>query len=78
MGIPLRRGREFDRSSVDAQSVVISETMARGFWPGTDPVGQWVVTLGTEPRRMQVVGVAADTVHRVVKRASRNASSLAT
>jgi predicted permease len=65
MGIPLRRGREFDGSSVDAQSVVISETMARSFWPGADPVGQWV-TLGTEARRLQVVGVAADTVHRVV------------
>lgn len=65
MGIPLRRGREFDGSSGDAQSVVISETMARGFWPGIDPVGQWV-TLGPDARRMQIVGVAADTVHRVV------------
>jgi hypothetical protein len=65
MGIPLLRGREFDGSSVDAQSVVISDTMARSVWPSTDPVGQWV-TLGTEARRKQVVGVAADTVHRVV------------
>ena len=37
MGIPMRGGREFDGSSGDAQSVVISETMARSFWPGTDP-----------------------------------------
>ena len=65
MGIPMRRGREFDGSSGDAQSVVISETMARSFWPGTDPVGQWV-TLGTDGRRMQIVGVAADAIHRVV------------
>jgi predicted permease len=65
MGIPMRRGREFDGSSGDAQSVVISETMARSFWPGADPVGQWV-TLGTDARRMQVVGVAADAIHRVV------------
>jgi predicted permease len=65
MGIPMRRGRELDGSPGDAQSVVISETMARGFWPGTDPVGQWV-TLGAETRRMQIVGVAADTIHRVV------------
>jgi putative ABC transport system permease protein len=65
MGIPMRRGREFDGSSGDDQSVVISETMARSFWSGTDPVGQWV-TLGVEARRMQIVGVAADTIHRVV------------
>lgn len=65
MGIPIRRGRDFDGSSSDAQSVVISETMARSFWPGTDPIGQWV-TLGTDARRMQVLGVAADTVHRIV------------
>lgn len=65
MGIPLRRGREFDGSSGDAQSVVISETMARSFWPGTEPVGQWV-TLGTAARRMQIIGVAGDAVHRVV------------
>jgi hypothetical protein len=65
MKIPLRRGRELDGSRVDAQSVVISETMARNFWPSTDPVGQWV-SLGAEGRRAQVVGVAADTIHRTV------------
>lgn len=65
MGMAIRRGREFDGSSSDAQSVVISETMARSFWPATDPVGQWI-TLGTDARRMQVLGVAADTVHRIV------------
>jgi len=40
MNIPLRRGRELDGSRADAQSVVISETMARSFWPSVDPVGQ--------------------------------------
>lgn len=65
MRIALRRGREFDASSRDTQSVVISETMARGFWPSTDPVGQWI-TLGADARRVQIIGVAADTTHRAV------------
>ena len=55
MKIPLRRGRELDGSRADAQSVVVSEAMARSFWPSTDPVGQWV-SLGAERRRAQVVG----------------------
>ncbi len=65
MGIPIRRGREFESSSGDNQSVIISETMARSFWSGVDPVGQWV-TLGTNVRRVQIIGVAADTIHRAV------------
>ena len=65
MNIPLRRGRELDGSRADAQSVVISETMARSFWPSADPVGQWV-SLGVDGRRVQVVGVAADTIHRAI------------
>jgi predicted permease len=65
MGIPMRRGREFDGSSGDDQTVVISETMARSLWSGVDPVGQWV-TLGADAQRMQIIGVAADTIHRVV------------
>jgi predicted permease len=65
MNIPLRRGRGLDGSQVDAQSAVVSETMARAFWPSGDPVGQWV-SLGADARRVQVVGVAADVIHRVV------------
>ena len=65
MNIPLRRGRELDGSRADVQSVVISETMARSFWPSADPVGQWV-SLGVDGRRVQVVGVAADTTHRAI------------
>lgn len=63
MNIPLRRGREFDGSTADTRSVVISAAMARRFWNAADPIGQWV-TLGAPGTRRQVVGVAADVRHR--------------
>jgi predicted permease len=65
LNIPLRRGRELGGSLADAESAVISETMARSFWPSGDPVGQWIA-VGDEGRRVHVVGIARDTVHRVV------------
>jgi ABC-type antimicrobial peptide transport system permease subunit len=39
--------------------------MARRFWPSRDPLGQWF-WLGPEGRRVQVIGVAADVIHRSV------------
>ena len=61
IGIPIMRGRTFS-SSDTAQSprvVVINETMARLFWPGTDAVGKrfrfFRDTVPTE-----VVGIARD------------------
>ncbi len=65
MNIPLKSGRDLDDSPADAQSVVISETMARHYWPSEEPLGQTMV-LGADGRRVQVVGVAADVVHRAV------------
>lgn len=62
MKIPIVRGRELDGSAADAKSLVVSQTMARRFWPATDPLGQWITLDGT--RRLQVVGVAADVLHR--------------
>ncbi len=38
MGIPLRRGRLL--AANDVSGVVISESMARRFWPGQDPLGK--------------------------------------
>jgi hypothetical protein len=78
MNIPLQEGREPVVSPGDVDSAVISATMARRFWPSSDPVGQ-SITIGpaeargpaeTGPRgwgrRVQIVGVAADIVHRAV------------
>ena len=38
MGIPLQRGRLF--TAKDTSGAVISESMARRFWPGQDPLGK--------------------------------------
>jgi predicted permease len=61
-GTAIRRGRDLDGH---AQAVVVSETAARQFWPDDDPVGR-SLRVGRERRVMEVVGIAADIVHRVV------------
>ncbi len=65
LGIPLSRGRSFGPR--DAQqapgAVVVSETLAKRYWRGEDPIGRRI-SFGTndkgEPYWMTVVGVAAD------------------
>ena len=68
LGIPLR-GRDFD--AADAREVeagkgparlvtIISEEMARRYWPGEDPIGKTVIlhSFGSAPQT--IVGVAGD------------------
>jgi putative ABC transport system permease protein len=65
LGIPLLRGRSFDPR--DAQQapgvVVVSETLAKRYWPGEDALGRRI-SFGSndkgEPYWMTVIGVAAD------------------
>ena len=61
MGIPLR-GREFEeRDNNDSQQVtIISEEMARRYWPDEDPIGKSVMLLSFGKRPFMVVGVAGD------------------
>ena len=61
--IPLRRGRTFnDLDKSDTTPVaVISEAMARHFWPGEDAIGKRFHFFG-DPKLLQVVGVVGDTV----------------
>ena len=63
MGIPLPRGRDFDEhDSPEALGVmIISETMARRFWPNEDPVGKFA-HLSDDPDSVnrQIVGIARD------------------
>jgi hypothetical protein len=76
MGIPLVRGRNFDAHDIaDGQLVVmVSESMAKKYWPGeTDVVGKRVTHNNGVPREQQrptggpgsrvVVGVVGDVKH---------------
>lgn len=63
MGIPLLAGRHFDGSDAAgaANVAVINQTMARQYWPGTNPLGAWLeVDVGDSPSKVQVIGVAGD------------------
>ena len=59
LGVPLLRGRLFDARDTESspQVVVISDTMARRYWPGADPVGRRITfNSGIPQEQQQVVG----------------------
>ncbi len=62
MGIQLQRGRAFTPADrLGAPSVVIvNETLARGFWPGEDPVGKCFVVGATVKDCREIIGVVRD------------------
>ena len=66
IGIPVLRGREFTDSdtATSAPVVLVSESMARQFWPNEDPIGKRL-TLTFFPKTVrQVVGVVGDVKDR--------------
>jgi predicted permease len=64
MGIPVKRGRTFTAAddSLAPQVAVISESMARKFWPGLDPIGHTFTSMAPAP--FTIVGVVADVRER--------------
>jgi predicted permease len=65
-GIPIVRGRglaDSDREGTPAV-VVISETAARHFWPGGDPIGKRLFMGSKAVDTLTVVGVVPDTRYR--------------
>jgi putative ABC transport system permease protein len=65
LGIPLLRGRLFrDGDAADGQRVaVIDETLARTYWPGTDPLGKRIRRGDfddPQPKWITVVGVVGN------------------
>jgi putative ABC transport system permease protein len=63
MGIPLRSGRTLtERDTRDKPPVVvINEAMARRYWPGGNPIGEYVALANAAlSRKLQIVGVAGD------------------
>ena len=62
MEIPILVGRALSPEDVSgaADVAVVSEEMARSFWPGEDPIGKQILR-GSAERAATVVGVARDT-----------------
>jgi putative ABC transport system permease protein len=69
LGVPIVRGRAFDEAdSQDAAPVaIVSESVARRYWPGQDPIGKRVRVTEKAPWS-SVVGVAADLRYRELTR----------
>jgi predicted permease len=59
MRIRLKRGRYFASHEADENVAIISESMAKIYWPEVDPVGRTFL-FGGDPPPLTVVGVVAD------------------
>lgn len=63
LGIPLHRGRLMDDSRDHAEAppvVIINERLAQQYWPGQDPVGQFIKYGSEENPLVEVIGVVGD------------------
>ncbi|HET7205940.1 MAG TPA: ABC transporter permease [Terriglobales bacterium] len=60
--IPILRGRDLTDNDVAARPpvILISETMARQFWPGEDPIGKHLTMTFFPGTTREVVGVVGD------------------
>jgi putative ABC transport system permease protein len=60
--IPIVRGRDFEAAdTLDSRPVVlVSEAMARHFWPDRDPIGQRITCIFFPDTRFEVVGIVRD------------------
>jgi len=69
LGVPIVRGRSFtDADNRDARPVaIVSESVARRYWPGQDPVGKQL-RLAAEFGWVTVVGVAGELRYRELTR----------
>jgi putative ABC transport system permease protein len=71
MGIPIEAGRPLtDADLANTPSVaVVSETLARTFWPNESAVGKFIDYDWGAPQHVRIVGVAGDVHHEGVDKA---------
>jgi putative ABC transport system permease protein len=64
--VPVTRGRDFNDqdNATSLPVVVVSEAMARQFWPGQDPIGKRLTLTFFPNAAREVVGVVADVKER--------------
>ena len=62
LGIALVRGRTFtaDDARDSSNSIIVSEAMAKRFWPGQDPIGKRLRLGSARGAEVSIVGVAAN------------------
>ncbi|MGE0882125.1 MAG: ABC transporter permease [Blastocatellales bacterium] len=64
MGIPLLRGRLFDQTDTDnaPPAAVISQSLARRYWPNEDPIGRTIQfgNMDGDLRPLVIVGIVGD------------------
>jgi putative ABC transport system permease protein len=72
MGIPLLRGRAFKEADRDDQApvTIVSESVARRFWPGDDPIGKRVGYAWPSPW-LTIVGIVPDVKQDSIRDTSR-------
>ena len=70
LGVSLRAGRAFDSRDTAGRPpvMIVNETMARRYWPGTSAIGRRVIFDPNGPP-LEVVGVAADVKYRALREA---------
>src|SRR6185295_17011848 len=67
MGIPFVRGRNFTEKEATEVShvVIISEAMARDYFPNEDPIGKRVrIDMMDDPAPCEIIGIVADSKHQ--------------
>jgi predicted permease len=60
--IPLLRGRDFDNSDVAGRpaTILISQSLARQFWPNQDPIGKHITLTFFPGVAREIIGVVGD------------------
>jgi predicted permease len=66
LGIPIVQGRNFtgEEAKAEAPVLIVSESFAKHFWPGRDPIGQRL-KIGATNAEAVVIGLARDGVREI-------------